>query len=643
LRALRLAFALGLALACALATGCKPKHATRVVLITLDTTRADHLGCYGSASARTPALDTLAGEGVVFENALCTVPVTLPSHSSIFTGLYPGQHGVRYNGVYLLGEERTTIAERLKARGFETAAVPSSFAVAKRFGLAQGFDTYDDLFDGPGAAALPKTAERKAADVAERGIRWLDAHADGPSFLWLHFYDPHFPYDPPFPLNQEFRDRPYDGEIAAVDRALASVFDRLRRDAAAWKQTLLIVVADHGEGLFDHGEPYHGTLVYQSTLHVPLLVKAPGAAPGQRASAFVSTVDLVPTILDYVGAPADPALPGASLRTALEGGTLPTRPLYFESWSGAISFGWARLDGIARGAFKLISGAEPELYDLAADPAELSDLAKVDGSRTQELGDELSETTGAWEAAGGTDDKRVTLDPEAAERLASLGYVGVAPSSAPRTGADPRRLIHLEGELLRAQELSTRRDWPEVVDACRFVLERDPNNRLALYFLARAFLAQRRAADAIAPADRLAKQYKDFELGHDTLGLALRLAGRTEDAVQAYRAGIDLVPDSKILHFRYVLALFDARRPAEACEQTRKDVAAWKDDPYFLLLGARCQALAGETQAALAALRRAAASGLDPRPYVAESPELTAAMATPEGRALAAGWPEKPD
>jgi arylsulfatase A-like enzyme len=632
------------AFACALAPGCKPPRAERVVLITLDTTRADHLGCYGNANARTPALDALAADGVVFENALCTVPVTLPSHATIFTGLYPGQHGVRYNGVYFLGEEQRTIAEQLRERGFATGAVPASFAVARRFGLGQGFTDYEDLFEGPHAAGLPKTAERKATDVAARGIRWLEAHASGPAFLWLHFYDPHFPYDPPFPFNQEFRERPYDGEIAAMDKALGTLFDHLRKDAAAWKNTLLIVVADHGEGLFEHGEPYHGTLVYQSTMRVPLIVKAPGADAGHRSPSFVSTVDLVPTILDYVGAPANRALPGTSLRGALEGGSIATRPLYFESWSGAISFGWARLDGIARGAYKLISGAELELYDLAADPDERADLAQSDGGRAQELGEELADTTAAWEAAGDSDKNRVTLDPEAQERLASLGYIGgVAPSSAHKAGADARKLIHLEGELLRAQELSAEREWPGVVEACSFALAHDADNRLALYFLARAYLALNRATEAIPPADRLAKRYTDFELGHDTLGLALRLAGRIDDSVQAYSAGMEFLPDSKLLHFRYVLALFDAQRPADACAQSAKDLARWPTDRHFLLLRARCEARAGDTRSAVATLAQVADAGLDPRPYAAEAPELRAAMETAEGRRLAARWPEKPD
>lgn len=618
--------------------GCgEPPRAERIVLVTLDTVRADHLGCYGYEQGATPNLDQLAREGVLFEQALSPVPVTLPSHSSMFTGLYPPQHGVHYNGTFKLEPSFRTMAEILEEHGYATGAVPASFAVAKRFGLDQGFDEYEDLFaeKRDNKEELPANAERKAEDVAARGVAWLDRHRSGPAFLWLHFYDPHSKYEPPFPFSNEFRDRPYDGEIAFVDRELGEVMAKLRADGEAWARTLLIVAGDHGEGLYDHGESMHGALAYQSTLHVPLIIKAPGAEGGGRRFAEpVSLVDLLPTVLDYAGLPPEKGLPGLSLKGALENGRLEPRGLFFEALTGALNYGWSSLEGVRRGRWKLIAGVDPELYDLAADSGETRSLQANERSRAQEMQQEVDEWLAAWKAESKSPSEAPPADAEALERLASVGYIGVGGSEAEREGADPKTLVHLEREMLGAITAVNEGRWDDVASALEYVLEHDPVNRLALFYLARARLETGRKDEARRLAEQLAHRYTDFAQGHDILGLAWKALDRPDKAVEAYRAGVELVPDSSLLRFRLSLALFEAGEVASACNEVKTGLLSWPEWPDLLMLRARCEAVSGRLDDAVATLGEVLRHGLDPRRIVEQERDFSKLRALPAYRDL---------
>ncbi len=605
------------ALAVSLLAGCeRPQGLQRIVLITLDTTRADRLGCYGYTGGETPSLDRLARESTLFERAISPVPVTLPAHSSIFTGLYPAQHGVHYNGTFRLDRSYRTMAELLREAGFRTFAVPSSFAVARRFGLAQGFEDYLDPFDEEGGKKVSLDTERAAEDVAARAIEWLGRHAEGRFFVWLHFYDPHWRYRPPFPFSTRFRDRPYDGEIAYMDREIGKVLDALRADPRAWNRTLLIVAGDHGEGLYDHGEGTHGVLAYQSTLHVPFLIKAPGGRRGSRVADPVSLVDILPTVLGYAGLPSPEGIAGINLQAAVSGGALAPRALYLEALSGALNYGWSSLEGIVRGSYKLIDGVDPELYDLAADPGETASLLPGDRSRADEMRQELNEALAAFRTGREEAEPGEHLDAETIERLASLGYVGIRGSETESGGPDPKKMIYLERELLEAQVAVAKENWAQALELSEYVLQSDPMNRIALSFAARSFLETARAREALEVAERLAHHHPSFEFGHDLLGRSWRALGRPEKVVEAYRAATDLIPKSSLLHFRLILAYLEAGRESTACGGAIEGKARWPSLAQFVLLDARCQARLGDLEGAVSSLREARRLGLDPTPFV---------------------------
>src|SRR3954451_3650236 len=282
-----------------------------LLLITIDTLRADHVGAYGATTGATPALDALAARGVRFDQVQTAVPLTGPSHATILTGQYPPTHGVRGNVVFTLGDTYPTLATRLKRRGYATAAFVGAYPVAAAFGFGQGFDTFDEEFHESGAADTG--AERRANEVADASLRWLEGRRDDPFFAWIHFYDPHAPYDPPAPYRERFASSPYDGEIAFTDSQVGRVLESVRASGHD-RDTIVMVLADHGEGLGDHHELTHAVLTYQSTMRVPWIVAGPGIAAGQNVRARVATIDLVPTALALLGAEADRSLLGRDLR-----------------------------------------------------------------------------------------------------------------------------------------------------------------------------------------------------------------------------------------------------------------------------------------------------------------------------------------
>jgi arylsulfatase A-like enzyme len=291
-----------------------------VLVVTVDTLRADRLGCYGHAGARTPTIDGLAGNWLRFERATTVSPITLPSHASIFTGLEVPNHGVRHNGTFRLSPDHTTLAERFSAAGYDTAAFVSAYVLERRFGLSQGFDKYDDRFDAhdPGPGSYP---ERPADRVTDRVIERLDSRgraSDRPFFAWIHYFDPHGPYEPPAPFDESFAEAPYDGEVAFVDRELG----RLLRALDTHEETLVVFTSDHGEGLGDHGEVTHADLIYDSTMRVPLIISNPRLFPGGEVvhDRLAATIDVVPTVVALVGLPgatgASSPLDGVDLAAA---------------------------------------------------------------------------------------------------------------------------------------------------------------------------------------------------------------------------------------------------------------------------------------------------------------------------------------
>ena len=368
----------------------RPRH---LLLVTLDTVRADHLGAYGYAAAETPNLDHLAQAGLRFDQAMSPVPLTLPSHASLLTGRLPLEHGVRHNGARPLAAGTETLATRLTTCGFDTAAFVGAFVLDHRFGLNRGFGHYDDDIARDPGRDLRLEAERPASEVVDRALAWLareEAAPARPQFLWLHLYDAHAPYTPPAPFAERHPDQPYDGEIAAVDaqlgRLLAAVRQRLGADV------LVAVVADHGESLGDHGESTHGLLLYQPVLRVPLLLAGPGLPAGRTVATPVGLTDLAPTLAGLLGCAGEvPLGTGRDLSGYLRAGDEPPgADLYAETQYPTL-FGWSPLTALRRGAFKYIAGPRPELYDLNQDRGEEHDLLHREPATARPLAARLEE------------------------------------------------------------------------------------------------------------------------------------------------------------------------------------------------------------------------------------------------------------
>jgi arylsulfatase A-like enzyme/tetratricopeptide (TPR) repeat protein len=489
----------GLALALVGCHRARPETAARsrplnLLLLTLDTTRPDRLGCYGSPAGATPHLDGLAARGARFEEAIAPVALTRPSHATLLTGLEPREHGVRSNGPYRLEPGFTTIAERLAQNGFSTAAVVSSFVLGRSFGLDQGFRRYDDAF-----AETPEADPEKTADAAERSASsWVGGDAlRSPFFLWVHFYDPHDPYAPPEPHASRFRSDPYAGEVAFMDAAIGRLLDALdARGLAA--ETLVVAVADHGEGLGEHGEPTHGYFLYDSTLRVPLVLAGPGVPPGLVVSGSVTLADLAPTLLDALG--LDPGGGGRSFWSELLRGRVASRPALLENPAIHRQFGWAELAGLRADGWKWIAAPTPELYDLTADPAETRNLARAEPLRAASLGERLARMRSGAAVPGGARG----LSPEQEERLAALGYLSSGASDSDlSSGPDPKSVASVIPDVERLIEARRAHRPPEIQAYADAILARDPANRFALRARADLLVAGRRYREAAALLSKL--------------------------------------------------------------------------------------------------------------------------------------------
>ncbi len=440
-----------------LALGCSSEAPWNVLLVTLDTTRADFLGCYGKTSAQTPVLDQLAERGTLFESAYTSNPVTQAAHSTILTGVYPMVHGVRDNILFRLPEEMTTLAEHLRVAGYATGAAVGGFPLTREFGTAQGFDFYDDDLthgrtDFRGRPIPDRLAtwydERPAPQVNDAILSWLREDRSVPFFAWVHYWDPHEPHIAPSPFRELFIDDPYQAEIAYADQSLGALLDALER-AGERHRTLVVVTADHGEGRGEHRESTHAFLAYDATLRVPLIVSAPDQAQNRRIAERVGTVDIVPTILDLLDLPSSDQLQGRSLAplmrqpAASDSVATPRHrtPYYSESLSPRLSHGLGELRALFLGPWKYVHGPRPELFHLGRDPGELRDLITVETAQAESMRSQLQEFLHARKS------KEVTkalhdIDEETRQRLAALGYL----ASMPGTGEQVDEILRSDGE-----------------------------------------------------------------------------------------------------------------------------------------------------------------------------------------------------
>ena len=622
---LRAALAAALALVAAACSKEQPAPAApekpappNLILITIDTTRPDHLGCYGDRRAETPHLDALAKEGAIFTQAIAVAPLTLPSHVSILTGLYPPRHGVRDNADFRLPESETTLAEHLKSRGYACAASVGTYILAGELGLSQGFDSYDEprrpsrpsVADGASLRFEP-IVERAAAYVVNDAITAIDKMKDRPFFLWVHLYDPHEPYAPPPSYRERFAGRLYDGEIASVDAELGRLFEQVKT-LGLTDRTVIAATADHGESLGEHGEDTHGLLVYDSTLRVPLIIRYPAKIKaGTRYDGLVSGVDVAPTLLELLGQPPLPAAQGRSVAAALAGGSIPERePVYAESLYGERAYGWAPLRTLRSPIEKFIDAPERELYDLAADPRESKNLA---ASRATSAGSWQERLASEEHAIGTADPSAIAeMSDEQRARVASLGYASAGnPGASRRDRPDPKRLVGVSNLFLKAQQAIGAGRPDQAAGFLKEALAKDPGNPAAASLMgALQFSRNDRGAGLAALRAAVAASPGNFEYQWN-LGNALFLERQYADAATAFRAATGIRPNSGEAHYALGNVLAAAGDPAGAVKEYNQSIKVGFRTPAVLAALGTSLAASGDLPGGEASLR--AAVDADPK------------------------------
>lgn len=587
-----------------------------VLLVTLDTTRADRIGAYGYAGAATPAFDALAASGVLFERAWTVTPLTTPAHASLMTGLLPPAHGVRNNGRFRLSAEARTLAEAFEESAYATGAFVAAFPVSRAFGLDQGFGTFDDDFGS--AAQGGVRSERTCDEVLARAVPWLRERlsAGGPFFAWVHFYDAHDPYEPPEPFARDFRGREYDGEIASADRCLGILLEELRRGGAE-DRTVVAVAGDHGEALFDHGEPTHGLFVYEEVLRIPLVVRASWALPrGERRADLASLVDLPPTLLALAGLPEEGwghgrdlfAGDSASGDPSDTRGLGPGRALYAESFFGQEEFGWAPLVTVRRGDAKWIAAPRPERYDLAVDPRELDNLAGREPERDRGMESVLVEVAG-WASTSGIGGAEQAVDDDLLERLQSLGYVGggagASVGARESAGRDPKDAIEDYAAYRRATDLLAHGSGGGALEIFERLVAADPPNPEFRLRLGMAYAAAGLAADAERVYRDLLALYPDFYLGIRRFAALLESQGRWEESRDLWLSlrsrGLPYVG----IGARLSRAWLSLGRPDEALAEAEQAMTAEGRSAELLVLAGKSLEGLGRPDEALARYREA--------------------------------------
>jgi choline-sulfatase len=559
-----------------------------VLLITIDTLRADRVGAFGGPGGLTPNLDRLASEGLRLTRAYSAAPLTLPSHASILTATSPPAHGLRANGLFRLGPSLPTLATVLKAAGYRTGAFVGSFVLDARFGLNRGFDEYDDRYGEKHAGDPAEGAERRGEEVIKPALAWINqstnqqsnqqsaiSNLQSPWFAWVHLYDPHEPYRAPEPYASQHE--PYDAEVAYADamvgRLLAGV------PAGALERTLILVAADHGESLGEHGERTHGVFTYDVTIRVPWIIRAPGLPHGS-SDALVRLIDLAPTTLDLVGVTSPPEFEGRSIVPAVGGRAAETPAGYLEAMDANLTRNWAPLTGVVTRTHKLIDLPIPELYDLSVDPKETTNLFSREPERARTLSALLRDMSAGFRTRAAAAEK-TTLNAEARQRLQALGYVA---SSADTTGHaytdtdDPKTLIGPSNELQRAITAFNGGSRAPAMDAVRAIMQQHPRFTTAYGMLASmqrqtgdlrgaiatledaarrgiadqsvmvvlaGYLLEAGAAEkAIALLEAVVAAHPDYAEAYNSLGVASMRTGRHDRARAAFRKVLELDPTS---------------------------------------------------------------------------------------------------
>ena len=530
-----------------------------VVLITIDTLRADRVGAYGWAAARTPAIDALAALGIRFTRAFATAPITLPSHASLLTGLYPPGHGSRHNGMKTRGEP-ATMATILRERGWATGAFVGAFPLDRRFGLDRGFDRYGDRMPrGPDGRLMN---ERPGRQVVVEALEWMRGVNDRPCFLWVHFFEPHAPYETDPSRGPESRGLPasvrYDDEVAIADREVGRLLAGLgKREASA----LVIVAGDHGEAFGEHGEIAHSVFLYDITLRVPLVMAGPGIRGGGVSDVEVSLADMLPTVLDALELPAAD-VDGVSLMPLVNDGSIAPRDLYAETFAPLYDFGWSSLRSVRSGGWKYIAAPAPELYNLASDAGEERNEAGREAAREREMATRVAKYSGPEppDAAAQAE----PLDAESKGRLGALGYVTSGPSSSAGSRPDPKDRREMAARM--AQVVTRELDGAALRAALEAIVAEDPGNGQAQMRLGYALADSgdyRRAEEHFRAAVAASMPTADVHLG---LALCFASTGRPGEAARALMEARRVEPGNPVVEANLGSLALDAGDTAKAAQ-----------------------------------------------------------------------------
>lgn len=501
-----------------------------MLLVTLDTTRADRIGCYGHAAAETPHLDRIAKEGVRFDHAYATVPLTLPSHSSLLSGLYPGSTDIHVNGSVALGKDVPTLGHWFRERGFRTGAFLSSWVLVSDWGLAHGFDHYDDDLD-PGAEGPAESVQRLGNETVDAALAWLSRNDPEPFFAWVHLFDPHDPYEPPAPYKERLED-PYDGEIAFADAQIGRLLDWLKK-RNIYEKTIIVVAGDHGEGLGHHGEAKHGLFIYDSTMRVPWVMSYSAKLPrGHVEDEWVSLVDLFPTLTDLISGDVPPRLDGRSLVKSLTTRDKSSVALYGESEYAQFGFGWASSRFVLLDQWKYIDTVRPELFDLSSDPGETTNVLDEHPDQVARLRKALMDTV-ARMTPRETDTG--SMDAEALEKLESLGYVGGFEDEDDDTlRRDSKDMIDVLHAVEKSNTLVSQERYAEAIATLEPLTSRSPESIIIHGLLGRSYLQLGRFAEAEKSLVLSLRSLPNHTVRLCNLGDALQGLGRIDDAITTY-------------------------------------------------------------------------------------------------------------
>jgi arylsulfatase A-like enzyme/Tfp pilus assembly protein PilF len=587
-----------------------PKPALNVVLITIDTLRADHVGCYGYKQIKTPNIDSLAADGVRFERAFAVVPVTLPSHSSMLTGTYPMLSGMHDFSGNKLSPLQPTLASVLKQAGYETGAVIGAAVLDSRFGLNQGFDFYYDHFEFNRLdEANLDEMERPGNVVADVALNWLEKEGlkkegpekDQPSkntqkkfFLWMHLYDPHFPYHPPEPYSREYAAQPYDGEIAFADEQVGRLL-RFLKENGLYQNTVIVLCGDHGESLGEHGEKTHGFFIYNATMHVPLIIRLPEQLPGQvpeKAMARtladpVSLVDLMPTVLEAVGLQVPSQVQGRSLlREIRPDSSAPDaqadreRTLYGETFLPRIHFNWSELRGSENTKYHFIDAPRPELYDLTKDPDETHNLLTEKKAVAEEMRAKLVAMIRDY-SAGKELAEKTGLDPALMERLKSLGYAGFSGGGEPTTSSrdlpDPKDRIAAYELISDAIADSQHGRYQESIDKLKGVIKSEPNSVPAHYMQGLNYYRLKMFPEAVDELQKTVQLSPDYALAFFNLGMAQAHAGQMDAAIATLQRTLQLDATNFEAAYNLGVAFLQKKQLEPAAEAFRQSVTIYPD------------------------------------------------------------------